>query len=1269
MLLREKETELRSTANPPVLLKDTTPIAKAESLINEMVEKNSGLADAYLGRGRFRLRYGVSGTAPNLRGAAGSSASEERKHTLELIAADAQKALELEPRNFEAQLLASRAAQQLGKIDDARRFAEACRTDHPERMEGHLQLTSIEASAGKLDKAIEALQDGIKSIKDGKDANIKRGKDELRWNLVNLSLDQHDLPTAEAALALIRKSDIAKPRLEYLDARVLIEKKDWNEALKKLDGARPALSEWPELAKQADFWLGSTYRALGNPDLQLIAFRKVVAVDPFAVSALAGVADALSAQGRMDEALEEYRKILVLPQGEQGSPIAIAQQVVLATLRQNEEKRDWTLAKNAVEAAARIAPESGEVAALRAEILAAQKEQKLIEQAEEILDVARKRKESEPLVWTTRIALAHRTGKLDQARALLDEAVAKFGDRPEFRLSRARMLDVSAAKKDVAQLRQLATFPDSYSEAEKIQLASSLASIAVALDDLDLARELGRNVAKDDPSNLQIRLFLFDLAVRQNQREEMQSLLAQIRTIEGDGSLSNYCSAVVDFVAATQGDKSKFDSALKSLAEVRKVRQNWSRVPLLTGEIEFQRGNISEATASYLNAIELGERSPQTFGRTVELLNKQQRFADSALVIRRLQEQRVPLSQNLSRMAAETSLGTEDYDRAVELAEEATASSSRPEDFIWHGRILSVLDRPAEAEKSLRKAVSLGPKHPEARIELIQFLVRSKRLDDAIAELAIAEREIDAGTSPLAIAHCYESVGKRDEAEKRFEAALAASPSDPKIVRGVSDFYLRSGKEPKAEELLNRLTSGEFKVDDDTLRTSRRSYALLLSVKGDRDSFRKADALIADNRKEFGDQVDDRRVKAIIYSTRSSVAERREAIDLLEGIIRSGQQSKPEDRFVLASLYVVEDRLPQAREQLVSLVRSRADNAQYLAALVRVLLRNNETSEAEIWLARLEKLPSASGTLPVIELRAAVLFKNGQYDNLLKLHNETLKAAKPNDLEAVRRWTAQQFESYSIQFRKKLKDRDRAQEFARVAESLYDALIGDQNDRQLLKVGFLVRQDRIDEALSRFEQHWKEGTPELVSRALVELQEGCLASAPHQERFHAILAPVIESKPDSPMRTVLADLSMWMGKYDEAIAHYREILTRNERHVVALNNLAILLGVVKQEHAEAQRLIESLMHAAGTRSVFLDSQAMLYLAADQPDRALETLIAAEKDAPSADVKFHQASAYWRLGRTAEAQTAFLEGLKLGLAEERLQRFEREEFRNLKAKLK
>ena len=117
---------------------------------------------------------------------------------------------------------------------------------------------------------------------------------------------------------------------------------------------------------------------------------------------------------------------------------------------------------------------------------------------------------------------------------------------------------------------------------------------------------------------------------------------------------------------------------------------------------------------------------------------------------------------------------------ALELANKAIAAGSRDyRDYVWLGQVLWVVGRKAEVEPALRQAVTLAPDFPAPRVVLVEHLMRMGMTEQAQAAVREAEGSLAKLKPPLALARCYDLVGRNEEAEKLYRAVLAESPKRP----------------------------------------------------------------------------------------------------------------------------------------------------------------------------------------------------------------------------------------------------------------------------------------------------------------------------------------------------------------------------------------------------------------------------------------------------------------------------------------------------------
>jgi tetratricopeptide (TPR) repeat protein len=88
---------------------------------------------------------------------------------------------------------------------------------------------------------------------------------------------------------------------------------------------------------------------------------------------------------------------------------------------------------------------------------------------------------------------------------------------------------------------------------------------------------------------------------------------------------------------------------------------------------------------------------------------------------------------------------------------------------------------------------------------------------------------------------------RADQAEKHYQAALAARPADAVVLRNAAAFYLRGGQGARAEPHLRGLLAAAGAAAED-VAWARRELAVALAARGDYRQSRAALALLEANR-------------------------------------------------------------------------------------------------------------------------------------------------------------------------------------------------------------------------------------------------------------------------------------------------------------------------------------------------------------------------------------------------------------------------------------
>ncbi|MBN9518396.1 tetratricopeptide repeat protein, partial [bacterium] len=314
------------------------------------------------------------------------------------------------------------------------------------------------------------------------------------------------------------------------------------------------------------------------------------------------------------------------------------------------------------------------------------------------------------------------------------------------------------------------------------------------------------------------------------------------------------------------------------------------------------------------------------------------------------------------------------------------------------------------------------------------------------------------------------------------------------------------------------------------------------------------------------------------------------------------------------------------------------------------LVRRGELAEAEQWVQKLAE--RAGETFAAVELRARVLKAKGRSDAAAKL---------------IRDFAAAGGARATLPAAALLDTLDMTAD----AEGLYRAYAADSKEPSapLALAGFLARRGRLSEAMPLYEAAWKAGPPEAVGRSSVAALRAGRGSPADAGRVEAWIDAAVAAAPQSVGLLVLkADLYQFQERFADAVAVYREVLRRDPRQVVALNNLAYLLAVRGGRPDEALALIDAGLAVTGPHPDLLDTRGVVLTRAGRADEAAADLARAVADAPAGEKHFHLALAHLRAGRKAAAATGLRDATEAGLRRDDLHPLERPEWDRLSAEL-
>lgn len=1270
-----------------VRLKDP---AQALAVLEEMVTKNSDKALAYVYRGTYRLKYpnpttsvdegrtpkvdepsSVSDVEEKPAEGAESESTAQEVSSLEAALADARRAVELASDDIDVIQFAVRAMLANGKTDEAVALARRGLTLHPDSVVVYLALADLEAKSSRRDRAISSLRRGLEAIP---------GDRDLLWNLANQLLEEGEVQEAKKVLEQLRSSGYPQLLLAYFDARLLAQQEQWLEASRQLEQLRPSLLAIPEIAAQADYQLGKCYEQLHKTDLQLVAFRRAAGVDPTWVPARLGIARALLSAGQIDKAIEEYRHIASLP----GAPASVLEQLtrllVISNVTLNPSRQDWQTASRLLAQLAEIDSESPAVPVLRADILVAQGD---AEKAEELLIAARDRSPKTIDFWLALVALAERRDDADRAERLIEEARVAAGDSVPLRLAQARQLAIRRGADAKESLRELARTADSFSNDEQINFSAGLADLARAIGDFEEAERLYTLIADKQPTNLTVRLLLIELASRAGQTESMERLLDEVQRIEGSGPLWHYGQAVrLSLRAKEENDVKLYVEAEEHLAQARATRPGWSRIPLQLAHIKDAQKDEEAAIANYSQAFNLGERDPVALSRAVGLLYGRGRFLQADQLIRRLQEQQSSLSSGMTQLATAVSLRLNENERALELVTKLATTSKEPAEQIWAGRIRIALGKNSDAEQSFRRAIELDPTAPDGWVSLIQLLGRTGQIQKADETLLQAEKQISPQRAPRALAEAQETLGRLEESESRYKAALQSAPEDISLLRGLTESYLRQRRFQDATPLLARIMRAPESMSADDRLWYRRSMSLVLAARGDQASVKKALAHIEENLATDPKSINDQRAKALLLALLPDRESRQEAAKLLESLIENERPEMAdaiaESRFALASIYRELGEQPKSAGQLRKLMATNGDNVRYVASYVQLLTSRKDYDEAEFWLKEVVKL--APLEITTLAMTTDLQFARERYDAIQSSVADYLGQFEGNEIVHAERarLASSLLETYVARLKRLDVEKpdaaaarqEWATRFFEVSTALIRNYVNVRTKEGLALAAFYGRQGRHDDSLDILDNNWRDAQPEEIATVTATLERSATATKGHFARAALVLNSALEKHGRTPVLVqALGNLYNWGGQFDDAERLYRETLAIDERNPAVLNNLAILLALRDNSGKEPLTLIQKAIEIVGSVPGLIDSRATIYLCLGDLQRAADDIAIALRQQPTADGYFRKAQIEQRQGNLDAARASMTKAGEIGLKIEDLHPLERPVYRKLQAQLR
>lgn len=1073
-----------------------------------------------------------------------------------------------------------------------------------------------------------------------------------------------DAAGVERVLARLKAGGYAEARQALQRARLQGLRDDWEgaaAAVAALLGKKPPeLAADPRFARQVQLFYGRCLEQLGEHDRRLEAHRAAVPPDPADpqwVRAQSGLAEALAAAGKPDEALAAFRKLAARTPA---AWLPVARLEVARALRTADPaKRDWAPAEEALGRAEKATPGATDVVLLRADVHNARGQPAA---ARKLYDFLTADRPKEPAVWAAAALQDLRENAPDRAAQTLDAGRAAAGDGPDLRLARAR---VAAAAKDPdlpKTLNRLADGADAFGRGPHRRLLRGLADVATAAGQPDAAAGLLDRVAAAQGNNLDVQLARYDSALRAGDEKRMAEAAAAIARVSGpDGTHTRLVAALTAIWRAQQkNDPAGLAAARAGLEAVEKERPEWARAALALAVVCDLLKDPAAAYPRYERAVKSGERTPDAFRRLAELALAAGR-PDQALEAFRQLPPGFAERPELAKLKARV-LAPSDPKAALAAAERAVPPDDKdPQDHLWVAQVAVTAAEWDKAEAALRRALALQPDRPGPWLSLLQVQLKLGREPAAAQTAAEAEGKVAPGERDLFAAQAAVLLGRRADAAKLYEKARRARPDDLRAVLAEAEFLYRENRLADARQGFERALKLPGVTADQRAGITR-LLALSLAADPNPEVSRQALGLLGyvDGEKLTEPPADEppaaRKTRVAVLALQKERAYRAKAAELLEANL-GGLDA--DDLFQLAQLQHDLGNPTRVRVALASLSRKGEDIPLYLTWAAGWYLRAGDPAAAAPLVEKLARLQPDN--LMTAELRARLYAARNQRDEAKKVLDAA--AGKPDAPPGA---VARVYEQVGLY--------DDAE---RVLRQAVEAARAARPGAALALAAYLGRRGRTGEALDAVDGARRAKVPAAAWGAAAVGAVYAAKSPPAADlaRLAGWLDEARKAAPakDKPgLGQLLASVKNLQGDYPGAIDLYEQALAADPRDVVALNNLAYLLSAKGGQYDRALERMDQAQKVAGPVPDLLDTRATILLQSGRPgaaEEAVKLLRAAVDQAPSGVAYFHLAQAELAAGRPADAAGAWRQAAQLGLAAVDLHPLERADYDKLAARFK
>ena len=562
----------------------------------------------------------------------------------------------------------------------------------------------------------------------------------------------------------------------------------------------------------------------------------------------------------------------------------------------------------------------------------------------------------------------------------------------------------------------------------------------------------------------------------------------------------------------------------------------------------------------------------------------------------------------------------------------------------------------AQVEELLRKLVTLYPKEPAFRAQLVRFYVAHQRQDDAVKELrgvveanpadvgaelnlvsllgslkgaAAARQELEARIAAggnvfpyeIALAKIDFSEGKIADSTKRLEKLIGGSSSAEEIATAritLAEMYMSKNDIAAAEPLVTEILKADARNTSGLMMRSSIHLA-----RGQNDD------AIADLRTALNDQPQ----SAALLANLAIVYERNGSIELADKAFADATKASKYAPLVGLNYVAFLRRrglTDQAEKVLADLASRNPNNVQVLSALAQVKLSHQDWAGAHAIADAIHRLGDKSDISD--QINGAAFGGEKKFDERLTVLQNAYDA-NPGANQPMAALVSAYLQAKQV---------DKAEAFLESALKANPA-----NAEALVLMGSLqLAKNNPAKAAENFQAAIKAQPKDIVGyRALADL----LARQNKLDDASKVIQSGLEQQPkDFTLRLTLAGLHELKHDYEAAIADYEALLKDQPGSMIVANNLASLLADHRNDKASLDQAnsLAALLKKSQIPQ-FKDTLGWVAYRRDDYNTAIPLLEGARTELPNnPTVIYHLGMSYLATGQDTKAADQFKKAREL-----------------------